>query len=230
MKKLLVILAGVLAVLASCKHEILNPGGLNPHPDSTGTGPNGSICFESDILPMYVTSCGSKDGCHNAKSHEEGLVLDSYEGIMKGGVVAGNPAKSKMYTVLFESGESKMPRDAPEFTVDQKNKIAQWITEGALNTTACSVSCDDSKFAFAANVQPILNNNCIACHNNSLTQGGINLTNWNGASAAKGKIPAAIQWTNSDPAKHMPQPPASKLSACNISVILNWINAGAPNN
>jgi hypothetical protein len=231
MKKLVFISVLLVVWMGSCKHEILNPGGLNPKPDSTGTGIGGSICFETDVLPIFQTSC-AKSGCHDAITHEEGYVLDTYNNIMREGIKPYNAAGSKLYKVLFENGEDKMPKDNPDLTTDQKNRIAQWINEGAVNSTNCSVGCDETKFKFAADVQPILNTNCVGCHNNSNYQlnGGVNLSNYNGVNASVGKIPAAIQWTSANVSKHMPQPPANKLPACQANTILNWINAGALNN
>ncbi|CAN5671682.1 hypothetical protein BH10BAC3_BH10BAC3_13080 [soil metagenome] len=215
--------------LSSCKHEIFNPGGVDSTPDSTGTGADGKICFETDVLPIFQLSC-AKSGCHDAITNEAGYMLDSYENIIKKDIKPGKASDSKIYKVLFESGENAMPKDAPPLTTLQKNRIAQWINEGANNTKNCSTSvCDTTQFKFAANVAPILNNYCTSCHNTAgaAANGGVDLSKYAAVINHVDQIPGAIQWLPGS--KQMPQG-GSKLSDCNIKIILKWINAGAQNN
>lgn len=229
MKKTIFLALLVVAWMASCKHEILNPGGVDPNPSGNGSGSNGSICFESDVLPIFQSNC-AKSGCHDVATQAEGYVLDTYSNIVRRGISPGNAAGSKLYTVLFAGGEEQMPQGSAPLTDTQKKLIAQWINEGALNTTGCDTQCDTTQFNYAANVAPILSVSCTGCHNNSLANGGVDLSSYNGVKAAVPQIPAAIQWLNTNTAKNMPQPPASQLPSCDITVILKWINAGAQNN
>ena len=184
MKKSIAFLIILFAWLASCKHEIINPGGVDSHPDSTGTGPNGKICFETDVLPIFQGSCAVSN-CHNANSASEGYVLDSYVNIVRKGIER-DAAHSKIYKVLFESGDKFMPRSpVPPLTAEQKARIAQWINEGALNTSGCATNtCDTTHFNFAANVKPILNTYCTSCHNTvgAAINGGVDLSSYAGVS------------------------------------------------
>ena len=41
------------------------------------------VCFESEVLPIFVTYC-STPGCHNSIDREEDYDLTSYAGIMQG--------------------------------------------------------------------------------------------------------------------------------------------------
>src|SRR5436309_2185452 len=97
----------------ACTHQVLNPGGGNNNGgDTTGTGNGGGnndslICFEEEILPLFQANC-AKSGCHDAASHQEGYVLDSYSHIVSKGIVPGNSKSSKLYQVLT-GGEEKMP-------------------------------------------------------------------------------------------------------------------------
>ena len=229
MKKISFIILVFFIWTSSCKHEIINPGGLNSHSDSTGTGIGGSICFETDVLPIFSSSC-AKSGCHNAASAQEGYVLDSYQNIIKKDIKPGDAAGSKIYRVLLETGDERMPKDQPPLTTLQIQRIAQWINEGAQNTTGCTVTaCDTTHFAFLANVQPIFNTYCTSCHNttDAATNGGVDLSNYNGAIVHIDHIPGVIQWLPGS--QQMPQGGA-KLSDCNIKIILQWIADGAKNN
>ena len=110
----------------------------------------------------------------------------------------------------------------------------------AIATTSCTYhkeeieypidpnSCDTSAITFGGNIAPLLNSNCVSCHNNSLTNGGVNLSNYIGVKNAvdAGVLLPAVDW--SGPIK-MPDG-GSKLSDCNISFIRIWINDGAVNN
>ena len=139
-----------------------------PTGGATGSGGNGGgtgsnpICFQTDILPIFQTNC-AKSGCHNAASNQEGYILDSYDNLFKkDGKVNNNnikpcdPGDSKLYKVLFETGNKKMPPPPnPDLTTVQKNLIARWINEGAKNTSNCNATCDSTQFKFAANIQPI---------------------------------------------------------------------------
>ena len=90
--------------------------------------------YERDIRPLFVAQCYS---CHSEKSGKSkgGLLLDSYEGLRKGGRsgplwVAGKPSESLLYLVLTHEHEIHMP---PKRTLDAASvaNVAQWIKEGA---------------------------------------------------------------------------------------------------
>jgi uncharacterized membrane protein len=213
------------AILFSCKHEIpLNP---NPDPDPDG---NKGICFENDILPIFQSNC-AKSGCHDAGSKQEGYQLDSYANIVARGIKAGNAAGSKIYESMIDDNPEKVMPQTPNepLTAAQKELIKTWINEGAKNTTSCNGSCDSSKFAYTANVRPILQNHCLGCHSGEALYGGyLPLDNY---TAVKQQVDyntlyPSIAHTNGKP---MPQN-GNKLSNCKIAVIRKWIEAGAPNN
>ena len=98
MRSPLLLLLVIALLLFSCKHQVIFPGdkGNGTGTDSTGTDSSGNssgdtlVCFEGEILPIFQTSC-AKSGCHDAGTHEEGYVLDSYQNITKNGIKPGNP-------------------------------------------------------------------------------------------------------------------------------------------
>lgn len=227
MKRIAMGIIVLFACLAGCKHEIINPIDTGSRPDSTGTGIGGAICFESDVLPVFQSNC-AKSGCHDVTSAEEEYVLDSYDNILKRGIKKGNAAESKLYKVLLETGGDRMPQppSAPLATL-QIQRIAQWINEGAKNTTGCNASCDTTRFAFSANVLPILRNYCTGCHNATTANGNVVLSTYDGVKTVTSSLPGVIQWLPGY--KAMPQP-GSKMPDCDIKVVLKWIKAGALNN
>jgi hypothetical protein len=223
-------LIAIVAVLASCQHEPFSstaglPGGAPP----TGTGPAGTVCFESDILPIFNSSC-AKSGCHNATTRAEGYILDSYNNIVKKGIVPGSASKSKLYEVLFKSGSDRMPQPPnPALTAAQTALIAQWINEGAKNTTNCNTAvCDTANVTYQKSVWPIVQTNCLGCHNSSLANGGYNFSTYAGlkSSVDKARLLGSINYQ----AGFSGMPQGSRLNTCQVATIRKWVQAGALNN
>lgn len=212
----------------SCIHEpFIDPFALNEgQPNTPGCVSGGTVCFESSVLPIFISSC-ARSGCHDAKTGEEGFVLDNYANIVKKGIKPGNASESKLYKVLFASGEDQMPPDAP-LSQAQKDSIAAWINQGAKNTVNCNCACEPTKFTYAAIIQPIMTNQCVGCHKPGSLGGNIDLSNHAliKAQADNGKLYGSI----SHAIGYVPMPQGSKLSDCQITQIKNWIDAGSPNN
>lgn len=229
--KQLGVLAGVLAIIIivdSCIHEpFIDPFTLNEgQPTTPGCVSDGLVCFESSVLPIFLTSCAIS-GCHDAKTKKEGYILDNYNNIIRKGISPGNANGSKLYEVLFETGEDQMPPDAP-LSKAQKDSIAAWINQGAKNTVNCNCACDDTKFTYATIIQPLINNNCVGCHKPSSLGGNIDLSTYNAVKVQvdNGKLLGSV----TQAAGYIAMPQGSKLSDCQINQIKNWISAGAPNN
>ena len=220
-----------MAMIWGCKHEILpNPGIVTPGTTGTpGTPGSTDVCFEADVLPILQSNC-AKAGCHDANSGASDYVLNSYANIIKRGVVAGNATSSKLYKVLFATGESKMPPNGnPALTDAQKNIIGVWINQGAKNTTNCGTTCDANAFAYTANIKPLMTTYCTGCHSSTNASKGIDLSTYAGvkAAASNGSLYGSIAQSTGFVA--MPQGGA-RLSDCQILVVQKWIAAGTPNN
>jgi hypothetical protein len=226
----------IVIVVDSCVHDpVINPTSSNgeqpgtPPPVTPGTPGcvyDGSVCFESSVLPIFLSSC-AKSGCHDANSRREGYVLNSYASIVSRGISPGNANGSKLYKILFASGEDRMPPDAP-LTQAQKDSIALWINQGAKNTVNCNCNCDTTKFTYATIIQPLLSSTCVGCHKPGSLGGNIDLSTYTSVKiqASNGKLLGSIQHS----AGYSPMPQGGKLSDCQITQIKNWINAGAVNN
>lgn len=218
----------------SCKHDPIIEGISQ---DSQDTIPNsGEDCdpnvvyYFKDIQPILSSNC-AVSGCHDNLTHKERIDYSSYaKTTATGKVTPNNPNNSKMYNVLFESGEDKMPpAPRPELTPEQKALIKKWIAQGAENYFCDdNTNCDTTNTSYTNNVVPILTNNCIGCHNASNSSGGVVLDNYTpvASSALSGKLFGSI---NHD-AGYVPMPPSGNLSNCDKALIKSWIDKGAPNN
>jgi uncharacterized membrane protein len=245
MNKLLIIVSVFISIVMwACKHTppdqpVFTPAGGGSATGGGGTGGgtgSAAVCFEAEVLPIFQTNC-AKSGCHDAASHQDGYVLNSYDSLFKkdgkinnNNIRPGDPANSELYKSLFETGSKKMPPTPfADLTAVQKNLIARWINEGAKNTTNCVVSCDSGQFKFAANILPIFQNHCTGCHSGTIPQSGIDLTTYTNV------LPSALNGLLYGVVAHLPgynQMPkgSGKLSDCEIAQIRKWVAAGALNN
>lgn len=219
------ILLLVVFTTSQCQHEpignINNTGIDTTH--KTVVQEDTNICFERDILPLFVSNCATT-GCHDAASRVEGLNLTNYTNIMRG-VRANLPNNSKYYTAITSGF-------MPPYTVMPPAQLAlikKWILQGAKNGTNCPVKCDSTNYAFAKGVQPVLNTYCVGCHTSANAGGGIILDNYSGVKSAalSGKLMGSISGTAGY--SFMPKGGAA-LNSCQQAQIRKWIAAGCLNN
>jgi len=91
-------------------------------------------------------------------------------------------------------------------------------------------SCPDMGLSFSADVQPIIQQNCInGCHSNVALQGSVSLEGYDKVilSVNNGKLLSSIKHDGN--ASNMPKN-GNKLAACLIQQIEIWIAEGAQNN
>ncbi len=106
------------------------------------------VSFEKSILPILESKCiqchatEHKDDTGRVKKPKAGLVMDTAEGLTKGGkntkekvIVAGKPDESEFLRVvnLPASDDESMPPEgkADPLTDEEKALVKKWITEGA---------------------------------------------------------------------------------------------------
>lgn len=214
-----------LIIAASCRHELPVPATNNPG-NTTNNGTDTGICFERDIQPLFVTYC-TRSGCHNDVDQAGGYVFTNYESIILNGIVPGNAMASLVYKDIANGSMPWFPN--PQLSTAQKALIAKWINEGAHNGTNCTPQCDNDDTGFSKSVQPLINTYCIGCHNNNYAGGSIRLDGYTyiRAVAQSGSLLGTIRQNPGYIA--MPEY-GKKLSACEATIIENWINAGALNN
>ncbi len=216
-------LVGVVCLIGnSCTHS---PYVL---PQNLRTGdPN--ICFESDILPIFISNC-AKSGCHDAASHRSGYDLTSYTSIMKKGIIPGNPAASKIWqsVAIPGTGVEVMPAEAPGLNATSLNLLRRWIETGAVDSGACYSICDSNNFTYRGGIAPMMQKYCTGCHNSTSAPGG-SLTDYASVknAAVDGRLLGDIQHLAGYNA--MPQG-GLQLSACQVAQVKKWVAAGAQNN
>jgi len=124
----------LLLLAAACSLDVSPDGGLiQGNGNGNGNGNGGGepeISFALDILPLFQQDCSL---CHGGAG---GLDLDTYEGLLAGGVsgeavVAGDGADSLLVKRLDGSIPPQMPLDAPPFTGVEIDRIRLWIDQGA---------------------------------------------------------------------------------------------------
>lgn len=214
-------IASSITIFNSCVHA---PYVL---PQSQRTGdPN--ICFERDILPIFQSNC-AKSGCHDSHG-AGGYRLDNYQDIVRKGIVAGNPAASKIWaSINYETGENLMPKGAGRLSDADQAMIREWIATGAIDSGACSTSnCDTNNYTYSGTIAPMVQLYCTGCHNSSSAPGG-SLTDFASVyqAAVFGKLLGDINHLSGY--NQMPLG-GNQLSSCQLTQFQKWVAAGAPDN
>lgn len=248
---LLLVASVCFMILGGCRHDIpFVPSEPVLPIDTSGDGGGGgggggdndtnpdpcdpdSIYFETDILPILISNC-AMSGCHDAASHEDGVILTSYNLVMNtADVKPFDLNDSKLYEAITDSDPDDRMPPPPNTSLsgDQVALIAKWINQGALNIT-CNAnwdSCDTTNVTYSGTVAPILQTYCVGCHSGVYPDGGILLNQYTGVAAValNGKLVGAI--THSTGFSAMP-PTGSMLPSCEIEQITKWVNDGAINN
>ena len=208
-----------LGLLASCTH-------IPPVPDpETQPCDPGIVDFTNEILPMIQSNC-AMSGCHVGPNAADGINLSTYAGIMEE-VKPGNPGGSELYEVLFETGDDLMPPPPmAALNATQKERIRLWIQQGA-NETNCAGACDStSATTYAAVIAPMIQTNCIGCHQGAGASGGVQLTNYSEVSGAVNYLGLvdAVNGVNG----RSQMPPSGRMSDCNVALLERWVRDGMP--
>lgn len=244
---------GLALSFYSCQHEPVTIEGDNNPVDTTGNNPidttgneptdttsTGTPCdpevvyFELDVLPILRSNC-AKSGCHDDATAQDGVILTSYESVMAtGGIDPFDLSGSDLYEVITEDDPDKrMPQPPnPRLSSAQINLISAWILQGAKDEICDpgAGGCDTDNVSYSADIRPILENNCLGCHQGANPVGGFTLETYNGvvAKVNSGRLYGAVAWeTGFVP---MPFGASSPLPDCDLDKIKAWIDAGAPNN
>ena len=101
-----------------------------------GTGAKGVEFFEQKIRPLLANTCYQ---CHSRQSKKVrgGLLLDSHEGLLKGGdsgpvLVKGDPDNSLLIkAVRYKDEDLRMPPDGKKLTGAQVSELEAWVKMGA---------------------------------------------------------------------------------------------------
>lgn len=136
--------------------------------------------FDKHIKPILEATCVH---CHNDKEHKGDLKLTSLEEAMKGGengtaLVPGNPEKSKLYTTTqlkVEDDDVMPPKKEGLLSKEQSDLLKLWIQQGAVWPKGVKLE-QKPRMNFEKHIQPILEQNCLSCHNPDKHKGDLVLT------------------------------------------------------
>ena len=197
--------------IGSCKHENLD------------TINGDSICFERDILPIFVSNC-AMSGCHDATTHADEYDLSNYTAILSKGIKPGNPNDSEIWEVIQEN---EMPPNGA-LTREQKSYLKSWIAAGAKNGINCVVQCDSNLFTYSGAVSKIMSN-CIGCHYGNNASAQVNLSNHAGVQtvALNGRLMGSL--LSKAGFASMPPYGSPRLTSCQITQLNKWIGNGCKN-
>jgi uncharacterized membrane protein len=196
-------------------------GIINPVP--TPVAISEKVCFQNDVLPVLISSCGIA-GCHDLTSHKEGYTITSYATVMSNLVKAGSPATSKLYTVI--KNNSMPPGNYPALTTAVKDSIFNWINNGAHNDV-CTTLCDTTGvITYQDQISSLMSRNCISCHSTTNASKGIILDTYAGVKTYldNGKLLAAVKGTS------IQMPPGYNITSCELREIILWKANGAIQN
>jgi hypothetical protein len=123
MKKVIAI-AGLALIAAGCyndKYDKLYPVSGTTVCDTT------NVTYAADIKPILTSKCNTA-GCHDAATMSGGYNFTNHAGAKtaaQNGRLVGS--------VNWASGFSAMPKNLPKLSQCEINKIASWVTKGALD-------------------------------------------------------------------------------------------------
>ncbi|PZF70794.1 hypothetical protein DN068_21355 [Taibaiella soli] len=210
----------------ACKHDLPKPAGSLNTDTTTQVVPDTGICFERDILPVFITYC-TRSGCHDAQTQPDGYNFTSYETIIAKGIVTGDAKASLIYKDIANGSMPWYPN--PQLSSEQKALIARWINEGAKNGTNCTLVCDSNNISYTMGVKPLIATYCVGCHNAHTNSGNVALDNYSGVQtvALDGRL---LNVTMHLQGYLIMPPTGAGLSDCQITQLKKWVAAGAPNN
>lgn len=223
-------------MFSACKHNPALPDIIDPI-DTTGldtTGQTEVLCdsnvvfFQQQVLPLLISSCAIS-GCHDAITHEKGIILNSYSNIIKE-IKPFDLNDSEIYEKITEDKDDKVMPPPPKARMTQQQIaiIAKWIQQGAKDLSCIQSSCDTSAVGFTKDIQPLIFNTCKGCHSGAGAFNGIHLDSYDGirSAAVSGKLYNVVIGNGIS----MPPSPSPKLNNCQIAKIKIWVADGAQNN
>lgn len=211
------------------------PSNLNPSDTTDNGAPQPKPCdpdtvyFLRDVMPIFSSNC-ALSGCHATPNPQKGVNLSNYDGITStADVRPGDPDGSDVYEVMIETDPDKRMPPPPAGALSSTDiaTIRKWIQQGAQNLS-CG-DCDTATITFSGSITPIIQANCLNCHNPNVLNGGLDLsTHSNVVDAIQNRnLLQRINHENGFP----PMPPSgTQLSACNLRKFDKWVDAGLPNN
>lgn len=202
------------------------------------------VDFKKQIKPLLESACVH---CHSEKSSKGDLVLTTLEAAVKGGengttLVPGNPEKSPLYTTTILSAEDDAvmpPKKEGLLAKEQSELLKRWIQQGAKWPDGVKLA-QKTRIDFVRHIQPILEENCLSCHNPKKAKGDLNLSTRKDAFTTGENQPAIVAYDLEKSALYKstalaaddedlmpPKKSGGPLKKEQIEMLRSWIEQGA---
>ncbi|OYW27715.1 MAG: hypothetical protein B7Z47_06440, partial [Chthoniobacter sp. 12-60-6] len=202
------------------------------------------IDFNTQIKPLLEGACTH---CHGEKEDKGDFRMHTLEDIQKGnengpGLTPRDLKKSSIYTTLLLSSDEDTampPKKEGALEKSQIEVIKTWIEQGA-EWPAGVVLEQTPRIKFEKHIQPILEQNCVSCHNADKAKGDWIITTKKEAFSTGENAPnilpfdlkSAIYHATTLPADDDDLMPPKKsggpLSKEDVNFLKLWIQQGAP--
>ena len=160
----------------------------------------GAVDFRTEIQPLLESACLQ---CHHGENADGELRLDSRQAALAGGtsgpaMVPGQPKQSLLYTmtVLPAEHDQIMPPEGP-LARSQTDLLKEWIVGGA-DWPADTKLTVQPRMDFVTHIQPILEENCVACHQSTKAEGDYDLSTRTAAIESGSDPPALLPFRPDD--------------------------------
>src|SRR5829696_3567578 len=177
--KLKIIYGSAVAVMTAATSCTFSPVSAQPAAPQ-GAARAGGVDFTRQIKPILEQNCTK---CHGEEQKRGELRLHTKADAFKGGeggpaIVAKQPEKSPLYTltILPDDHDNVMPPRPknPRLSKEQTDLLKTWIAEGAGWPDDAKLGVS-KRVEFVKDIQPILEFNCVACHRDGHSEGGLRL-------------------------------------------------------
>ncbi|MBL9133060.1 MAG: SUMF1/EgtB/PvdO family nonheme iron enzyme, partial [Verrucomicrobiaceae bacterium] len=203
------------------------------------------VDFVKQVKPLLEGACTH---CHGAKEDKGDFRMHTLEDMKKGnengpGLTPGDPSKSAIYTTLLLDIEDDMVMPPKKEGLLEKSQIAvikTWIEQGAEWPAGVTLE-QTPRITFAKHIQPLLEENCLSCHNPEKAKGdwiastkkeafesGENAPNIVPFDTAKSAIYTLATLEADDDDLMPPKKSGGPLSKEQITFLKLWVEQGAP--
>lgn len=203
------------------------------------------VDFVKQVKPLLEGACTH---CHGVKEDKGDFRMHTLEDIKKGnengpGLVAGDLKKSSIYTTLLLAADEDMampPKKEGSLEKSQIEVIKAWIEQGA-NWPAGVVLEQTPRIKFEKHIQPILEQNCVSCHNPEKAKGDWIITTKKEAFSTGENAPNIVPFDLKQSAVYHlttlaadeddlmpPKKSGGPLSKEDINFLKLWVEQGAP--
>lgn len=230
MVKIIIISFISIAALAAC----------NYHVDKTGTGGENTLAIPRDSSELNFAIIKSNIlkprcyECHSSTGRNMQPLLDEYSAVI-----------ANLKDIEADVGTDRMPLRRSPLTAAEKEALAQWIAAGAPETVAGAPQpkpepkpeptpeptptptptptpppVGEAKLDYATVHARVIEPMCLRCHTQPKPRAGVSLDTYENVKKNLAGVKEQIETGM--------MPPRDSLTAEQLSLLTNWINAGAP--